>query len=902
VATDLAPAHALLVTALDHAAIGVSISVVSDGKCVVTWVNRSFTTLTGHSSSDAIGRRIEALLGEETDRPGFAALREAYERRTAYACELLCHRKDGSSFWNRIAIIPEKNAAGEYLLTTHEDISDLRRVRESLRASEARLELAMAASGLAMWDWNVERDEVYYNDQWQNVLGLDPHELVKRKGLAERLVLPSDVTVLDQFERHYRGESPRFECEYFLPGSDKPQRWVVARAKVVRRDDSGRAQRVIGVLRDVTQAHRAQEELSEVHRRWQRAVIGSSDGLYDWDLVTGHVWYAARFREILGRADGEFPDAFSSFQQAIHAEDRAAVVNAIRAHIEGGELLDVRCRLLRADRQTLWCRFRGQAERDAAGRPRRISGSISDISAEVNAEEALRYSQDFYGTILDAIPLFVAYADGEERVVYANAPFQQLFNLPLTQSKGQSMATVVGDSRYAAVQPLIQRALAGEVAEGRGRLEAASGQLLDLDGVYIPHRNDAGEVVGCLVVAHDVTQRLQLEAELRQSQKMEAVGRLTGGIAHDFNNLLSVIIGNAQLLTRSLQGTPRLVKQAETAFNAAVRGGELTRRLLAFARQQVLEPRVVEANGLIGGMWELLRRTLSRDIDLRLDLAAESWSVKVDPGQLENAVLNLVINARDALTNGGTITLRTANVSSDGRRTDTGDNVLDAGDYLQLEVADDGCGMAPEVLKRAFEPFFTTKDVGKGSGLGLAMIYGFAKQSGGHVRLASVLSKGTSVYLYFPRTRAAVESVSLEPAPHDELPRGDETILVVEDNPEVRATAIEILTSLGYQPLEAGNGPQAFERFAAHPDTDLVFSDVMLPGGILGTNLVDELRRRRAGLKVLLTSGFTDTAIMHRSLIDGTRDVLTKPYRVEELARRVRAALDRNEENKRDKA
>jgi CheY-like chemotaxis protein len=255
------------------------------------------------------------------------------------------------------------------------------------------------------------------------------------------------------------------------------------------------------------------------------------------------------------------------------------------------------------------------------------------------------------------------------------------------------------------------------------------------------------------------------------------------------------------------------------------------------------------------------------------------------------------------MAEGGTITIATRNVTiAESPLADRtiGDEVLKSGDYVMLEVSDSGSGMSPETLKRVFEPFFTTKDVGKGSGLGLSMVYGFVKQSDGQIRVTSELGQGTSVYLYFPRTHAVIERASLDGTnAADALPRGDETVLVVEDNPEVRATAVEILGSLGYRLLEAANGHQALEKFMQHPDIALVFSDVMLPGGLLGTSLATKLCERRAGLKVLLTTGFSETAIMHRGLLDGSMAVISKPYKVEDLARRVRSILDEAEETQR---
>jgi PAS domain S-box-containing protein len=529
----------------------------------------------------------------------------------------------------------------------------------------------------------------------------------------------------------------------------------------------------------------------------------------------------------------------------------------------------------------------------------RLAGSISDISAQIHAEEALNRSQDFYGTILDSLPLFIAYADQDERVVYANRRFQEFFDVPLADIRGRLVGDVVGRKRYAVIGPYVRDALQGGSVETHGKLRDATRRLLDLEASFVPHRGDAGEIQGCFVAARDVTEKRLLEAELRQSQKMEAVGRLTGGIAHDFNNLLSVIVGNAQLLARAMRESPRLLKHAETALKAAMRGAELTRRLLAFARQQVLEPRVVELNTLIGGMYELLRRSLTGEIEIRQCLDAAAWPVKVDPGQLENAVLNLVINARDAMPDGGTISIITRNmaVGAPGAERTIGEEALRPGDYSVLEISDNGTGMTPEVLKRVFEPFFTTKDVGKGSGLGLSMVYGFVKQSAGHVRITSTVGSGTTVYLYFPRTQAAIERVSLEGA--IEIRGGRETILVVEGNAEVRATAVEILASLGYRVLEAVNGHQALERFKQHPEIALVFSDVMLPGGMLGASLVTKLRERRPGLKVLLTTAFSESAIMHRGMLDGSLEVLSKPYKVEDLAQRLRTILDGREENRR---
>jgi PAS domain S-box-containing protein len=792
---------------------------------------------------------------------------------------------------------PLSNNAGQMVITL-DDVSALREARASVRASEARLEIAMEAGELSMWDWNAERDQVSYNERWRTSLGVEPSELLRRASLAERLMLPADnAAILSSFEQHLQGATPHFEAEYPLTDAHGELKWFAAYACVVRRASDGKAQRVIGVLRDVSVRKREQRESTEIARRWERAVRGTSDGLYDWDLNTGYVWYAARFREILGYSAEEFPDAFIAFQNALHPEDRPLVLGKIRAHLENRARLSVRCRVRARSGDLIWCRLRGEAERDAAGRPLRLSGSLSDVTAQIEAEDALGRSQDFYGTILDSLPLFLAYADPDGRVVYANRGFQEFFAAPLASARGRAIRDVIGEQRYSAIRGNLQAALEGRPVEGQGRFRDVDGRSFDLDGVFFPHRGEGGEIQGCFVVARDVTEKRLLEAELRQSQKMEAVGRLTGGVAHDFNNLLSVIVGNMQLLARSLRDSPRLLHQAETALNAAMRGANLTRRLLAFARQQVLEPKIIDLNALLVGMYELARRTLTGDIEIHQQLQPNLWTAKVDPGQLENAVLNLVINARDAMPNGGVITITTRNVEVTERQ--SREEGFAAGQYAVIDVADAGGGMPPDVLKRAFEPFFTTKEVGKGSGLGLSMVYGFVRQSGGHVSIASALECGTTVHLYFPRTHLRPESRTLERQPPSDLPRGQESLLVVEDNLEVRMTAVEILKTLGYCVLEASNGRQALERFTQRPDIALVFTDVMLPGGLLGPQLVQRLREKRPTLKVLMTTGFSECTIVSRGALDGSFEVLPKPYRVEDLAQRIRAMLDGREEIKR---
>jgi nitrogen-specific signal transduction histidine kinase/ActR/RegA family two-component response regulator len=412
-------------------------------------------------------------------------------------------------------------------------------------------------------------------------------------------------------------------------------------------------------------------------------------------------------------------------------------------------------------------------------------------------------------------------------------------------------------------------------------------------------RDAEGRIVGVRGAVHDQTERHALHAQLQQAQRLDAVGRLTGGVAHDFNNLLTVILGNAELLAEQLQDRPDVLPLAQMTRMAAERGAGLIQRLLAFARRQALQPQAVDTHQLLASMDPLLRRTLPADIDFELVRAAGLWQAMVDPAQLESAVLNLVLNARDAMPEGGRLTLETANAWIDQSYADSHDDVV-PGQYVLLSVSDTGCGMAPAELARAFDPFYTTKGVGKGTGLGLSMVYGFARQSRGHVKLYSEPGEGTTVRLYLPR--AAVEkpgaAVSVIPEPAVPVTEGQALVLVVEDDVLVRRHVVAQLGSLGYRVLQAANGPEGLDLLRAHPDIDLLFTDVVMPGGMNGRELAEAARALRPGIKLLYTSGYTENAIVHQGRLDPGVQLLPKPYRKVELAAKVQAVLQARREGK----
>jgi PAS domain S-box-containing protein len=394
--------------------------------------------------------------------------------------------------------------------------------------------------------------------------------------------------------------------------------------------------------------------------------------------------------------------------------------------------------------------------------------------------------------------------------------------------------------------------------------------------------------------------RLKAEALLRQSQKMEAVGQLTGGVAHDFNNLLTIVLGGLEMIARQLPtlgATPaaaRIARGKELAVDGARRAATLTQRLLAFSRQQPLAQMSLDANKLVSEISELLRRTLGEGVMLETVLAGGLWTVNADANQLENAIVNLALNARDALPAGGRVTIETANCHLDEAYVAAIAEPVKAGQFVQIAIADTGMGMSKATLERAVEPFFTTKDVGKGTGLGLSQVYGFVRQSDGHLRIYSEIDEGTTVKIYLPRYYGADEEVEIPASSSSDMlgAIGTETILVVEDDDVLRTYGLEVLSELGYQVLGASTGAAALDALARAPNVDLLFTDIVMPGGINGRQLADEAMRRRPGLKVLFTTGYARNAIVHHGRLDPDVRLISKPFTFDELAAKVRAILD----------
>jgi PAS domain S-box-containing protein len=585
-----------------------------------------------------------------------------------------------------------------------------------------------------------------------------------------------------------------------------------------------------------------------------------------------------RFCEIIGHSR-ESLLAGANCIDTTHPDDREADAKAVARLLSGEEaVVSLEKRYIRNDGSIVWAQLTLSLP-GFADDERQFLGIILDITDRKKAEEErdrlFNFSLDLFA---------VGRLDGY---------FTQV-NPAFSKCLGWTAEELCSSRWLDFVHPDDQNATIGVAAVlSSGRpIKDFQNRYRCKDGTYrwiswSAHSfAQAGQV---FAVGRDVTQHHLLEEQLRQSQRLESVGQLTGGVAHDFNNLLTVIIGNAELLEDELSGDARRRGLAEMISGAAQRGAELTQRLLAFARKQPLNPKAVAVNDLTAGMEPLLRRTLGEHIEIEFVRGGGLWPALVDPAQLESALLNLSLNARDAMPDGGRLTIETGNVRLDQ---DYADQHVDVqpGQYVMVAVSDSGTGIAPEHLGRVFEPFFTTKETGKGTGLGLAMVYGIIKQSGGHIGIYSEPGEGTTVRLYLPRVSGGQEE-AVEAPEKASLAGGTETILLVEDDEMVRRYAHDQLVSLGYRVIEAADGRQGLRIIRAREDIDLLFTDVVMPGGMSGRQLADEARKVRPELKVLYTSGYPENAIVHHGRLDPGVQLLAKPYRRGDLARAIRDSL-----------
>jgi PAS domain S-box-containing protein len=631
----------------------------------------------------------------------------------------------------------------------------------------------------------------------------------------------------------------------------------------------------------------AHHERLGVTRELQEAQRVARIGSWHMNVASGTICWSDEVCRIFGRDPASFTPTLAALSDLMTPSSFARLEAALAECQRSGTAyaLDVEVVLPSGEHRFVACV--GEPVREPGGAISAVRGTAQDITARKQAERVLRLQT----RALEAAANSIVITDRAGLIEWANPAFLAQAGYTFGEALGKRPADLIGSGRQdqAFYKELWATIHSGKVWHGQLVNRRRDGELRTEDMTITPVTNAAAEITHFIAVKQDITERLALEEQLHRVQRMESIGQLTGGIAHDFNNLLTVVMGNAELLQEALAGDAKLAPMAEMIARGAQRGAELTHRLLAYARQQPLNPEVANLDAVVTGMQGMLHRTLGEHVEVEVACAPDLWPAMVDVAQLESALLNLAINARDAMPKGGKLVIEARNVELDEELAAREGNVQ-PGQYVQVSVSDSGCGISPEILARVVEPFFTTKEKGKGTGLGLAMVYGFAKQSNGYLKLYSELGEGTSVHLYLPRPAGEAKQARATDEPVASA-GGSELVLLVEDDEMVRVYAEAQLVKLGYAVVSAGNGPEALEVIRGRDDIDLLFTDVVMPGGMDGRALAEAARALRPALKVLYTSGYTENAIMHHGRLEPDVHLLGKPYRRGELALKVRTAL-----------
>ncbi|MGZ3331487.1 MAG: PAS domain S-box protein [Gemmatimonadaceae bacterium] len=654
-------------------------------------------------------------------------------------------------------------------------------------------------------------------------------------------------------------------------------------------DATGAVVAAVAIVVDVTDQRKAERAVRSTDERFRFVARATNDVIWDWDIKTNALVWNDSVEHVFGHRQNKIFPEIQWWYDHIHPEDRERVVAGIHGVLDsGGTDWADSYRYRRGDGTYANVMDRGYIARDSAGTAIRMIGAMTDVTERSRSEAAIR----FQAQLLNAVQQAVVATDPEGIVIFWNAFAESLYGWAAEEAVGKPIheltpAPFLRDHGG----EIGQRGTGGESWTGEYLVQGKTGKAFPALLTTAPVRDARGAVVGYVRVSIDLTERRNLEEQFRQSQKMDAVGRLAGGIAHDFNNLLTVIRLNTEIIMEAFAPDDPRSDDVQQIRSAAERASTLTKQLLAFSRKQILQPRVLDMNSVVATVEPMLRRLIGEDILIASSCGARGYLV-ADPGQLEQILVNLVVNARDAMPQGGTLTIETKNVVLDETYTSEHAPVV-PGRYVMLSVADTGVGMSADTREHAFDPFFTTKEAGKGTGLGLATVYGIVKQSGGYVWIYSEPGHGTSVKLYFPEVSAAAAFQPSEYKPATkEAARGSETILLVEDEPAVRGLASRILEKQGYRVLSAQHGREAMDIASNETGKiDLVLTDVVMPG-MNGRGLVERLSGIRPMMKSLYMSGYTDDDIIRRGFIEPSKSFLQKPFTSEALLQTVRKVLD----------
>ena len=848
-------------------------------------------------SHEAWVRRIHPEDREKTERQFLDAVKgDVREYNSEYR---IVRPSDGQVRWIAVKAEIERDAQGRALrlVGAHIDITDRRLAEEALRESEQRFRLVSESAPVMLWMGDANGKCLYLNRTLREFWGVAPEEVAGYDWSTS--LHPDDAqAIYPVFGQAMREHAPftvearyrRHDGEYRLVRTDAQPRF----------DASGEFLGMIGVNVDITETRLAEQSLKESEERFRLIANSAPVPMWVSRLDGKRAFVNQAYMDFLGVGYEEC--LVYDWRKALHPDDRERILGEQIAGEGSRKPFALEARYRRGDGEWRWLRSESQPRWGPVGEHVGFIGVAHDITAAKQAETELRRLNE---TLEEQVEARTRERDriwnvsqdilvvGDQNGVWLNA------SPAATARLGWSQAELVGRTSEWIEHPddiARSRAELGHLAAGRitqryeNRLRHKDGTYRWLSWTAISHEGLIYATARDITEEKEAAETLRLTEEaLRQSQKMEAVGQLTGGIAHDFNNLLQGIVGSLDLAQKRLADgrLSEIQRFLNGAVTSANRAAALTHRLLAFSRRQPLDPKPLRANPLIASMEDLLHRTMGERIQLEFALSGDLWPTLCDQNQLENSILNLAINARDAMPDGGKLRIETSN-----RRLDASDRDTAPGEYVCIDVIDTGTGMTPDVVARAFDPFFTTKPTGQGTGLGLSMIYGFARQSDGYVKIGSEVGRGTTVSLFLPRHDQVqdVPANAEQAVPADHKARG-QTVLVVEDEPLVRLLIIDLLQELGYRALEASDGPTGLRILDSPQRIDLLITDIGLPG-LNGRQVADAARVTRPDLKVLFMTGYAENAVAAKGFLAPGMQIITKPFVMDVFGRRIRELME----------
>ena len=860
----------------------------------IDFANRAFTHYTGIPSDERLGERWLGAVHPDDVSRCLAVWQEAAATGEPYEMEFrILRRAGGDHRWHKLTGTAIRDEEGNVVkwYGTALDVHEIKLAEERANDLARRLTKTLESITDAFLTMDRNWRFTYVNHEAERMLGRARGELLGRDMWTE---FP-DVSGSD-FERHYRhalesGETTAFEA-YYPPPIDK---WFAVRAYPS-------AHGLAVYFRDVTKARLDAQRQRENEERLRLVSRATNDLIWDFDAVTGMIWWGEGFEKFFGPAPENRMTDEAFWEERVHPDDRARAITGVeRAFRGGGDDWSDEYRIRRADGSYVYVLDRGFVLRDASGKAVRMIGGLTDLTDRKRAEEDLRRLANELAR--EREKLVVA-----QNVAKLGSWETDLLTLEVSMSEesyrihGLDPATYVPTHAgiFALIHPddreRVEEAFADSVGKDGAhmivhKMLLPDGSVRHVEQNWRIERDAAGRPLRAVGTTQDITARVGLEEQFRQAQKMEAIGRLAGGVAHDFNNMLTVILVRAEQAAKKLDPSNPLRATLKEIHDAAERSAGLTRQLLTYARRQAAEPRIVNLNESIGAMQQMLRRLIGEDIALGWVPGESLWPTRIDPAQVDQILANLCVNARDAIRDVGRIVIETQNASLDADycRNRPGHR---PGDYVMIVVSDNGAGMDAETRAHVFEPFFTTKEVGKGTGLGLATVYGIVQQNNGFIHVYSEPGEGTTFRIYLPRL-ATADAGGPVASPRGEAPRGSgETVLVVEDESMILEVAVEILEGLGYKVLATTAPADALTIVSEHKGAiDLLLTDVIMPG-MNGRDLAGRIRAMRPGLRVLYMSGYTANVIVTRGLVDQGDAFVQKPFSTDELAARVRALLD----------